>query len=539
MTDRQVVTDRQFVIDRQRVTDALASRRVREAVTRALGVLACAILALVTGTLASSGQQLLLITIIAITASIPQRPPWLRYATILAEAAAAALVVITATPGARPSIAYLAVPPIVAAFSMGTAGVVAAASVSILVLVVGTVVRERASLPTAVVDLTVWLALAIALGLGAVLARHLRERMAPPSTDYDVARRLLTSLREVARQLPGGLEETALAEAALSRLDDVLPHDRAEVFVFSPSGTLLPVARTAHGADADPWQPTLQLGLWGQAWDNGAAVQRLGTMTGPELGSSSACAVIPLRMGDQRVGVIGLERTGGLWPLADLADAQLMADEAALRLDTARLFEEVRDLATLEERRRLAREIHDGIAQEVAGLGFLVDDVLHDTTDPAAQAGLERIRGELTRLVTELRLSIFDLRTEVGAGIGDALSSHVRAVGAESGLTVHLVLDEDASRLPPGVAPEILRIAQEAVANARRHAHARTLWVTYRVTEGGAYLRVADDGRGIPEGRSRPDSFGLQIMRERATRIGAMLTVRRRSAGGTVVELSL
>ncbi|MFM7597841.1 MAG: sensor histidine kinase, partial [Actinomycetota bacterium] len=100
-------------------------------------------------------------------------------------------------------------------------------------------------------------------------------------------------------------------------------------------------------------------------------------------------------------------------------------------------------------------------------------------------------------------------------------------------------LDEDETRLPPGVAPEILRIAQEAVANARRHSQARTLWVTYRVTEGGAFLRVADDGRGIPEGRGRPDSFGLQIMRERAARIGASLTVKRRSPNGTVVELSL
>ena len=104
---------------------------------------------------------------------------------------------------------------------------------------------------------------------------------------------------------------------------------------------------------------------------------------------------------------------------------------------------------------------------------------------------------------------------------------------------MHLVLDEDPTRLPPGVAQEILRIAQEAVANTRRHAQARTLWVTYRVTEGSAFLRIADDGRGIQDGRARADSFGLHIMRERATRIGASLTVKRRSPQGTVVELSL
>jgi signal transduction histidine kinase len=345
------------------------------------------------------------------------------------------------------------------------------------------------------------------------------------------------SLRDIARQLPGGLEESALAQAALARFRTVLPHDRAEVVVRADGGRLITIARSPESASG--WTPAVTSGLWSQAWESGVAVQRLGAMDGPEIGTSRACAVIPLRLGDQRIGLVGLERSGGLWPVDDLTEAQSMADEAALRLDTARIFDEVRDLATLEERRRLAREIHDGIAQEVAGLGFLVDDALATQVDPGARAGLQRIRDELTRIVTELRLSIFDLRTEVGAGIGEALSAHVRAVGAEAGLTVHLVLDEDPTRLAPGVAPEILRIAQEAVANARRHAEARTLWVTYRVTEGSAFLRVADDGQGISEGRARPDSFGMQIMRERAARIGASFTVKRRSPQGTVVELSL
>ena len=485
-------------------------------------------------------MQVVLVALIAVLAqigTIPTRPVWLRYAVLIAEAAAIALVVVTSAPGDRPSIVYLAVPPIVSAFAMGTAGLVAAVAIEALVLSVGTVLRARDDLPTGVVDLVVVIALGIALGLGAILTTHLGERIAPASTDYDAARRLLVSLRDVARQLPGGLEESALAQAALARFRTVLPHDRAEVVMRADGGRLLTIARSPD--EAAGWSPSLSSGLWGQAWESGVAVQRLGAMDGPELGASRACAVIPLRLGDERIGLVGIERAGGLWPVEDLTEAQAMADEAALRLDTARIFDEVRDLATLEERRRLAREIHDGIAQEVAGLGFLVDDALASQPDSATQASLQRIRDELTRIVTELRLSIFDLRTEVGAGIGEALSSHVRAVGAEAGLTVHLVLDEDPTRLPPGVAPEILRIAQEAVANARRHAHARTLWVTYRVTEGNAFLRVADDGQGIAEGRGRPDSFGLTIMRERATRIGASLTVKRRSPQGTVVELSL
>ena len=518
------------------IRSALASRRTLEVLTRGLGLLACLVVALATQTLAEARQQLALVLILAIAASLPQRPPWLRYATILAEAAVIAIIVVTAPMGIRPSIAYLLVPPVIAGISAGTVGVVAAATTSGLVLAVGTVLRDRGALPAPVVEIVVWLSLAIAVGLAAVLARHLRARVAPPS-DYDAARRLLTSLREVARALPGGLEETVLARATLDRLADLLPHDRAEVFLRGPRGSLVGVASVP--ADVPGWIPSEDRGLWGQAFDAGTAVQRLGELGGPELGTSHACAVIPLRLGDRVVGAVAVERRGGLWTTDELAAAQGWTDEAALRLDTARLFDEIRELATVEERRRLSREIHDGIAQEIAGLGFLVDDALRGAEDPGTRSALERIRGELTRIVTELRLSIFDLRSDAGAGIGEALSSYVREVGTDADLTVHLVLDEDPSRLPAGIAPEILRIAQEAVTNARRHAAARTLWVTYRVDEGTAFLRVADDGRGLDPRGGRSDSFGMQIMRERAARIGGLLTIRPRPAGGTVVELTV
>jgi Signal transduction histidine kinase len=110
-------------------------------------------------------------------------------------------------------------------------------------------------------------------------------------------------------------------------------------------------------------------------------------------------------------------------------------------------------------------------------------------------------------------------------------------VGNESQLTVHTVLDEDGTRIPAGMSPQVLRIAQEAITNARRHAQARTLWVTYRVDDDGVMLRIADDGRGIDSRSARQDSFGLTIMRERAEALGGDLIIRAREGGGTVVEL--
>jgi len=179
------------------------------------------------------------------------------------------------------------------------------------------------------------------------------------------------------------------------------------------------------------------------------------------------------------------------------------------------------------------------VAQEVAALGFVVDDLTARSDDPEVREDLRALRDELTRIVSELRLSIFDLRSDVqpSAGLGAALTSYVRSVGTGSSLTVHLVLDESPYRLPIEAETELLRVAQEAITNARKHARARNLWVTCRVDPPRAFLRVADDGRGM--GTARNDSFGLEIMRERSARLGASLTVRQRVGGGTVVEVSL
>ena len=200
----------------------------------------------------------------------------------------------------------------------------------------------------------------------------------------------------------------------------------------------------------------------------------------------------------------------------------------------------VRTLATAEERRRLAREIHDGIAQELASLGYVVDDLAARARFlPDLEEDLKGLRSELTRVISELRLSIFDLRSEVAStvGLGTAISDYVRQVGAGSEFTVHLVLDESPVRLPIDAETELLRIAQEAVTNVRKHSRASNLWVTCRIDPPSALLRVEDDGSGL--GKPRADSFGLEVMRERAGRIGATLSVRDREEGGTAVEVLL
>src|SRR5690606_24115924 len=136
-------------------------------------------------------------------------------------------------------------------------------------------------------------------------------------------------------------------------------------------------------------------------------------------------------------------------------------------------------------------------------------------------------------------LSIFDLRSEVRdqIGLGTALSDYVRQVGAGASFTISLALEEAPQRLPIAVEAELLRIAQEAITNARKHAEASHLWVTCQVAPPFARLRIEDDGRGL--GNGRIDSFGLEIMKERAARLGATLNIGAREPRGTFVEVCL
>ena len=245
---------------------------------------------------------------------------------------------------------------------------------------------------------------------------------------------------------------------------------------------------------------------------------------------------LPVLMGERVVAVVVLLGDGQLDD-ETIRTCRIAIAQAGPRLASALLFDDVRRLATVDERMRLAREIHDGIAQDMASVGYLLDDIASDASPDVAQR-LFDLRQHLTSLVSELRLSIFDLRAGVDETVGLArtLGDYVTRVGQQAGLVVHVTTDESPHRLPVATEVELLRIVQEAVTNVRKHARATNLWLGVSVDPPRARVTVQDDGHGL--GRRRSDSMGITGMKERARRIGAGLSVRNRLDGrGTIVEM--
>ncbi len=372
-----------------------------------------------------------------------------------------------------------------------------------------------------------------------------RDRTQPaetaPEAAQEAAHRLLTQLRTVARRLPGTLDPAATAETLLTTLRRGMPVDRGVVLVHTEGQRLVPLA--ALGGETLDWDLRLSLDTaLSEAWTSQQAQARDGQHPRSD-GSRPAgsCLAVPLSLGLRTFGVVAVESAReAVYPSDVVRAAVQQCANVSLALNTGLLFDEVRAVATAEERQRVAREVHDGIAQELVFLGYALDDIANEADPDAARRGLAELRSEITRIIGELRMSLFDLRSAVDpqAGLGAALSEHVRSVGASTGLTVHLSLDESPLRLSPDTEAELLRIAQEAIANARKHSGARNLWVTCVVDPPAATLVVEDDGRGFTA-PARKDSYGLRIMRERAQRLRGRLDVGPRQLGGTRVSVAV
>jgi signal transduction histidine kinase len=249
-------------------------------------------------------------------------------------------------------------------------------------------------------------------------------------------------------------------------------------------------------------------------------------------------------------GVIGAfylteKETGEAFDAADQAVIELLAAHAAIAIANAGLYERSRELSMLEARNRLALELHDAVSQKLFSLVLTAEAAGEQLArDPdAARASLERLRALAGEALEELRSLILELRPPEleRDGLCGALRKHAEMLRRLHHVEIEVDIDDAVSAGAGSGARdrEILRVAQEALQNAIRHAAPQRLGLRLARHDGRLELEVTDDGAGFdpaePELRSR--RLGLTSMEERAQRLGGTLEIRSAPGTGTTVRL--
>jgi signal transduction histidine kinase len=221
----------------------------------------------------------------------------------------------------------------------------------------------------------------------------------------------------------------------------------------------------------------------------------------------------------------------------------LFATHAAIALTNARLYERGRELTIMEERNRLARELHDAVAQKLFSLRLTAQAAaaLADRDPDRTLAELGQVERLAREALAELRSVIFELRPAelTEDGLVASLRKHVEVLDRVYDVRLAFTADLDVA-LPADGEAVVFRIAQEALYNALRHARAGSISVRLSRSGQGAVLEIADDGSGFDiMAESGRDGLGLTSMRDRAASAGGVLTIGSGPGGGTVVRLEV
>ncbi|MGH9724070.1 MAG: histidine kinase [Candidatus Acidiferrales bacterium] len=252
---------------------------------------------------------------------------------------------------------------------------------------------------------------------------------------------------------------------------------------------------------------------------------------------------IPLILGDQPIGSIVVRFAKSReFGSAEIELAQGLAEQATLAWQLTRLAEQAQKAAVTEERNRLAREIHDTLAQSFAGILIQVRAAkqIMNGDKPEIVAHLDSAMNLALTGLSEARRSVKGLRPQLlrDGGIVHALEQLVNQLSGESHMKIHLNTSGDVASLASDIESNVLRLTQEAITNAIRHSGGSRIHVKLSMNPEILKLMIDDDGDGFdPHISTLNRGFGLVSMQERAERIGGDLTILTKPGAGTKLHL--
>jgi signal transduction histidine kinase len=386
------------------------------------------------------------------------------------------------------------------------------------------------------------------------LGQRIEERTRALQAANEVLERralqLETSVR-VSREITSILEIDSLMSQIVRLIRDAFGYYRVHVFLIDPEVNQL-ILRGSSG-DIDPQRRQLEIGrrsinaravATGEAQMVNDVTQDLYYLPDAHLPDTRSELVVPLRLANQVIGTLDvLSAEINAFTAEDVLIIQSLGDQIAVAIENARLYDHSLKLAVLEERTRLARELHDSVVQSLYSIVLLTEGwrrVVSSGENASVEEYLSRI-GEITQQsLKEMRLLIHELRPPVleQDGLVGALRQRLDAVEKRAGVEARFLMD-DLIELPARMQEGLYRIAEEALNNALKHSAATAVTMRLCLEDEAVVLEIADNGRGFdPDIALRGGGMGLVNMQERAKQIGGALTIVSAPGQGTTVKAS-
>jgi len=258
----------------------------------------------------------------------------------------------------------------------------------------------------------------------------------------------------------------------------------------------------------------------------------------------SSLLIVPLNIKDTNIGVIDVVNKPGTFTDDDIRIMSLFADQAAIAIENARLHKQAEQLAVVEERQRLARDLHDSVTQSLYSASLYVNAVqraLSNKKMGIALENLHNLRNMTHEAMLDMRLLIFELHPPVleKEGLVTALRTRLESVEARAGVKTEFQVKGE-GRIPLYIETELYRIAQEALTNVVKHAKAQQVSVHLIFNKKYFRLRVWDNGIGFDsKAAGQSGGRGLASIQERVDRISGTLRIESMPGEGTMLEVSV
>lgn len=385
------------------------------------------------------------------------------------------------------------------------------------------------------------------------LIGHLEERVRDRTTALQRQALQLTTSAQVSRDLSASIFDVdELLNRVVSLIQDAFDYYQVRIYMLEEESQKL-VLRAHNGETKSFFH---QLEINDGSLNGAAAVSREAVLVNnvtedsrflvdETVPDTNAELVVPLRLSDRVIGTLDIQSVEvNAFDQDDVLVIQSLGDQIAVAIENARLVRRSSELAVMEERNRMARELHDSMTQLLYSL-VLFSGACRKATQAGnlsrADRHLDRVEKNAQQALREMRLLVYELRPHAldEVGLVGALQHRLDAVENRAGISTQLLVEGELD-LPTETEVGLYRIAQEGLTNALKHASASSIRIEIRARDKIVNLEIVDDGCGYDPGSDvELGGLGLVSMRERAEALGGSLSIESASGVGTCVRVTL